>query len=385
MPTPQKNFVKSLTLGDYMNFRLRKFIGAVALIAGAFAPAATSHTADVPDFLKAISGNPPPPSATDIATRNVLQLNVSMFSLYDAAGQTFRKNILANHPLILALFSGAGGRMILYKPGQAPIDAPSVPKAYQVMKSLGHSTMAISEVVLPYLDKADNKSWMAPMRSYLAEMKSALETIDSAEMPADWRPNSRTILENNIAFMEDCLTKGMISLDALQAFTKKQGPFLMKAINWAASTQVKHWMGVLDGWKKDLGPDFDKAYAASNTIYVARQNNVLFSVLAQYFGPEAMNDRLILLETISFTTTPEDMLQSMVRIISDRTVGSLFFNQHRLMDYELMGGDARKTIISEMKARGKDAFLPPLVPFGSKQWPSLITPGTGASSLDDVK
>ena len=89
---------------------------------------------------------------------------------------------------------------------------------------------------------------------------------------------------------------------------------------------------------------------------MARQNNVLFSVLAQYFPPEAINDRLMLIETISFTTTPQDMLTSMVRIISDRSVGALFFGNDQLMDYELMGGDARKTIISEMQRRGKTAL-----------------------------
>lgn len=166
------------------------------------------------------------------------------------------------------------------------------------MKSLGHSTMAISEVVLPYLDNPDDKSWVAPMQAYLTEMKSALDGIGAAEMPDDWRPNSRAILENNIAFMEDCLAKGMISLDAVQAFAKKQAPVLRHAIAWAAQTQVKHWMGVLDDWKQDLGGSFDQVYGASNTIYVARQNNVLFSVLAQYFGPKAINDRLMLIETI---------------------------------------------------------------------------------------
>jgi hypothetical protein len=134
-----------------------------------------------------------------------------------------------------------------------------------------------------------------------------------------------------------------------------------------------------------LGPDFDKAYGAANTIYVARQNNVLFSVLAQYFGPEAINDRLMLIETISFTTTPEDMMVALVRIISDRSVGGLYFNNYHLMDYELMGGDARKTIISEMKKRGKEPVLPPAVPFGSKQWPALISGGSGPASLDDIK
>jgi hypothetical protein len=43
--------------------------------------------------------------AGDLATKNVLQLNISMFALYDNAGSVFRKNILDQHPLILALFS----------------------------------------------------------------------------------------------------------------------------------------------------------------------------------------------------------------------------------------------------------------------------------------
>ena len=133
-----------------------------------------------------------------------------------------------------------------------------------------------------------------------------------------------------------------------------------------------------------LGSDWDKAYAASNTIYVARQNNVLFSVLAQFFGPEAINDRLILIETISFTTTPDDMLVSLTRMIGDRSVGSLFFGNYRLMDYELMGGDARAAIIAESAKRGGTPFLPPAVPFGSKQWPTLITPGPGPTSLADL-
>ena len=361
----------------------RLAIGTIA--AGFVAGSALAQgTAGLPDYLTTITGTTPP-APVDLATKNVLQLNTSMFALYDNAGRVFRKNILDKHPIILALFSGAGGRMILYKPGQPPVDAPSVPRQYQVQKSLGHSVMAISEVVMPYLGNAADKTWVAPMRAYLSEMKSALEGIEQADMPNDWKPNSKAILENNVAFMEDCLTKGVITFDALQAYAKKQGPLLKLAINWAASTQVKHWMGVLDKWKAELGADFDKTYAASNTIYVARQNNVLFSVLAQYFGPEAINDRLMLIETVSFTTTPEDMLTSMVRIISDRSVGGLFFNSYHLMDYELMGGDARKTIISEMKARGKEPFLPPLVPFGSKQWPTLISGGSGPASLDDLK
>lgn len=359
-------------------------VGLVLAAAFAVSPLSGATAGDLPVYLKPISGTPQATSPQDIATRNVLQLNTTMFSLYENAGMAFRKNILDKHPVILALFSGAGGRMILYRPGQPPTEAPPVPKVYQVMKSLGHSTMAVSEVVLPYLDNPGDKTWVAPMQAYLTEMKSALDGIGVAEMPDEWRANSRAILQNNIAFMEDSLAKGVITLDAVEAFAKKQAPVLRNAIAWAAQTQVKHWMSVLDGWKTELGGSFDNAYAASNTIYVARQNNVLFSVLAQHFGPEAINDRLILIETISFTTTPDDMLTSLVRIISDRSVGGLFFNNYRLMDYELMGGDARKAIVKEMNARGKEPFLPPQVPFGSNQWPALVSGGSGAASLDDL-
>jgi hypothetical protein len=31
------------------------------------------------------------------------------------------------------------------------------------------------------------------------------------------------------------------------------------------------------------------------------------------------------------------------------------------------------------------AFLPPVVPFGSKQWPTLVTPGPGPASIADLK
>ena len=96
-------------------------------------PAEAQAPGSVPDYLAGIIGTTPqtPPA---LATRDVLQLNTSMFALYDAAAKTFQENIMARHPIILALFSGAGGRMILYRPGKPPEEAPSVPVVYQVMK-----------------------------------------------------------------------------------------------------------------------------------------------------------------------------------------------------------------------------------------------------------
>jgi hypothetical protein len=337
----------------------------------------------LPDYMEPIAGHPTSTSA-EIATKNVLALNTSMFELYDNAAKVFQKNILNTHPVMLGLFSGAGGRFILYRPGQPPLDAPPVPIVYQLMKSVGHSTMALAEVVGPYLDNPDDQSWRDPMLAFRSRMKSALDGLELTAMPPDWRDNSRIVLENNIAFMDECLAKNVVAFAALKAFAEKQAPHLKLNIAWAAQTQIGHWMGVIADWKKLLGSDWDKTYAASNTIYVARQNNMLFSVLAQFFGPEAINDRLILIETMGFTTTPAEMLESLTRIIADRSVGALFFGNYYLMDFELMGGDGRAAIIAEDAKRGMKPFLPPAVPFGSKQWPTLITPGPGPASLADL-
>ena len=345
---------------------------------------AASNAQTLPSYMAPIAGKTAALPA-DTATSDMLALNSGMFELYGDAAKIFQKNVLSKHPVILALFSGAGGKMILYRPGMAPVEAPQVPVVYQLLKSVGHSTMALAEVAGPYVDNADDKSWRGSMLAYRSRMQSALDGLDLTPMEPGWRDNNRIILQNNLAFMDECVAKGVIPFATLEAFSKKQAPYLARNVTWAAQTQVAHWMTILTDWKSQIGADWDKTYAASNTIYVARQNNVLFSVLAQFFGPEAVNDRLLLIETVSFTTTPSDMLESLTRIIADRSVGSLFFGSYHLMDYELMGGDARVAIAAETGKRGMTTFLPPVVPFGSKQWPTLITPGPGPASIADLR
>jgi len=91
-----------------------------------------------------------------------MALNTAMFELYGDAAQIFKKNILSKHPVILGLFSGAGGRFILYRAGPGPRSrGAQVPIDYQLMKSVGHSTMALTEVVGPHLDNSADQTWRA--------------------------------------------------------------------------------------------------------------------------------------------------------------------------------------------------------------------------------
>jgi hypothetical protein len=340
-------------------------------------------SADTPPYMKMLVGHPATTKAAT-AEQNLLNLDISMFGFYDDSLRTFQKNLLAQHPVILALFTNGGGAFTLYRPGMAPVAAKPVPVVYQYLKSVAHATMAIFEIAAPHLDNPNDQAWRLPMTADRAETKNALDTLDDADMTPEWRDNCRTILTNNLAFMDAALAANVVQWDALQKFAAQQKPYLAKNISWAAKVQVDHWMEVVAGWKAALGSSWKDAYGVSNSIYVTKQNNILLSVLAQYFGRDAMNTRLMLFETTNFSTTADAMLELLTRVVADRSVGQAFFGNYYLMDYELMGGDARNAIIAAAKKRGMTPYLPPLVPFGSHDWPMRTTAGSGPGSIEDL-
>src|SRR5438045_4487384 len=173
-----------------------KLYPCLAVVAILFSGTVT-NAQTLPSYMAPIAGKTAA-TAADIATKDMLALNTGMFELYGDAAKIFQRNILSKHPVILGLFSGAGGRMILYRPGMAPLDAPQVPIVYQLLKSVGHSTMALAEVVGPYVDNADDKSWRGSMLAYRSRMQSALDGLDATPLEPRRSNHNLTILTTNI-------------------------------------------------------------------------------------------------------------------------------------------------------------------------------------------
>jgi hypothetical protein len=341
----------------------------------------------VPEFLRVVVADEKSANARVVAEQSLLALNSSMLRLYDESLEKFKQNMRDRVPIILALFTGAGGQFILYRPGRDPEIAPSVPLVYQLAKGVGHSSMAIYQVVAPYLaNPKSNQSWKAPLSAYRTENQTALDSLGALDISVDDRAVLRAILERNLAFMDQCLSKGTYTYEDLERYTRDVVPYSVKTIAIGSSAQVGHWMKVMEEWKECLGKDWDRTYAVSNSLYVSRQNNILFSVLAQFFGTEPIGDRLLLIETPEFETTPEKMLDVLGRIVADRGLGMVFFRDYFLMDVELLGGGARQALEREMKKRGRQPILPPLAPFRSNDWPwkTDATKGKGPARLEDV-
>ena len=364
----------------------------------------------IPDFMKIVVASGPTATPAEVATQNAVQLDNSMMAIYDRAHGTFQQNFVAQTPIIMALFTNAGGNWILYRPGQPPLIAPQVPVGYQIVKGVSHSAMAIYQIVAPYVGNPADPSWLAPLTVWCAQQKGVLATAGDLDLPADVKDAVKGILNANIGFMETSLKNKTFTADELTKFARSLEPFLGKTIGYAAKTQVTHWMGVMDDWKKLLGDDWSKTYGLTNTLYVTRTNTIFFTIMAQYFGREAINDRLLLFETTEFQTEAATMLDLLSRIVADRVLGRVFFRDFFLMDVELVssgsreaitndmakriassGGayatyNSRNTIVDETKKRGMALLMPPLAPFHSQQWPwrTIAADGEGAATIKEA-
>lgn len=346
------------------------------------------QASEVPKFMQSfVIDESKPVSKENIAFDNVKVLNDEMFTIYDRSLGIYKQNFLDSHPLIMGLFSGKGGRFILYRPGQPPLEAKSVPRIYQVAKSVGHSAMATFVLLAPYTSNASTDlAWLGSLISYRTSVQTSIDALDQLELDPKEHKLLLDTLNQIAAFMDTCIENRTFTYEQVQTFSRNIKPNLAKLIDVATNAQVKHWWEVLSEWKKMLGKDWENTYGLSNSIYVARQNNILFSILVQFFGEQAINDRLILLETTDFTTTPELMMDAFMRIVSDRLIGEAFFKNPRLMDFELLGGSARKVIEAEAADHGVKPLLPPRVPFNSNEWPWKIDPnsGTGPVSMEEI-
>ncbi|WP_424215968.1 hypothetical protein ACN20G_27875 (plasmid) [Streptomyces sp. BI20] len=307
------------------------------------------------------------------AERTVLALNEAMTGVYAAAREGHRERLLAEFPVLLALFDGAGGRMSLRVPGSAVRQAPPVPVEYRFLKSLAHSAVAVHEVAGSPTGGGHLSA--AGLTTVLEEASAALSEVRLG--PAA-RVAAEAVLDAGRGFLS--VPRGSREADPgeLEAFGRACAPHVVTLIEEAAGVQVAHWMGVLEEWRAVVGrASWERLHAAVNTLYVTRRKNVLFTVLAQFMGEEAFGDRLLLFETPEFTTTEDRMLDALTRVVADRGLGRSFFRHGRVMDVEIMGDAAARAVLREGARRGMAPVLPSSAPFDARHWPWPTEPTGG--------
>jgi hypothetical protein len=330
---------------------------------------AANQASAIPEFMAVIVGSSPPATPRTLAERSVLALDAAMQATYAAALARYRATLRATHPILLALFDQGGGTLMVYPPGAPPVTEPQPPLAYQLVKSVAHSAMASFQLTAPFLREPDPAAWQGPLAAYRDLITAALPGMGDLDLEAADREAMTAILAHNLDFLDDALASGELRYRALAAFARGQTPLIRRAIEAAARAQVRHWTGLLDRWRHELGADWDRTYAATNTLYMTRTRNTLFELLAQVMGEQAIDERLFLFETLAYTTEPDAMLEMLTRVVADRALGQVFFGDYYRMDVELVADAVEDAIRAEAKAAGEKPLLPGLAPFHTHAWP----------------
>ena len=322
------------------------------------------------------------------ATANVLALNAAMMPIYETELIKFQAHLMQTTPIIVARFSGDGGHLVLYRPGKEPLAASEPPVTYKLAKSIGHSAMISYEMSAPYLTTSTtDKSWQLQMQQFQKKIVTALSTLNALDATVEDKQTFKVTLDKINSYLSKCLSQGFIDKAQLDEFSKQINPDLPKLIQISATSQVAHQMAVLAKWKEMLGNDWNKTYALTNTMYVTRQNNIIFSMLAQFLGKEAINHRLFLFETTTFTTTDKNLLNLWARLMSDRGLAQTMLGDYYAMDSELLSNGGREIIINEAKKYSLPIILPKEEPFDSTAWPWRHNPnsGSGPANLSEIK
>lgn len=185
----------------------------------------------VPGFLaNVVTPVPKRPRSEEVAAQRAITLNNAMLGIYDDALVHYQENLLANCPVILGLFTGEGGEFTLYRPNHEPLEAPAPPIGYQVVKSTGHSAMAMFQLVAPFLGDPASGAWRAPMETYRLQNHQVLECAGDLPIPDPAKEAVRSILAANVAFMDRCLDTGTFDQEALEHFAQPLKPHLQAAI-----------------------------------------------------------------------------------------------------------------------------------------------------------
>jgi hypothetical protein len=279
------------------------------------------------------------------AAKRLYNLDDTMMANY---ADTQRLVGQSQSPVILAMFNRVGGKYVLIRNGNVEAVEP-VPALYQQIKSVSHTIVGIFEIVSSYFANPEVENWRPKLTEYNKMLKEALATLGDVGMPPEVEKHCRAILEGGIKFTDEALKKGTFSSEGYSAYAKSVWPATAKNVELAGKLQVDHFEALITKWRKEMGEEeWSRLYAVVNTAWAMRRENVHFQILAQMMGRDAVNDRLIIAESIQ-DPTQDDLIMLLGRVINDRDLAVHVFGKklEYRMDVELMGEAAREETLKQ--------------------------------------
>jgi hypothetical protein len=317
--------------------------------------------------------------------KNILELNTTAFDNYRPARAKFETELLKTTPIIV---SNELGPMTLYRPGKAPLMAPPPPLEFQLTHSIAHTILTVYLISSPYLNTSQiNKTWVPKFQQFQKQIKDAMSSVDNLKLKDDDRLAYLSLLTKVNSYLSLCLKRQYIAMTDFNSFMLQSRVDLAKLIKIGDTYLLVPYMQIVSQWKKILGSDWDKTYAIVTAGYQFRQNSMMFSILAEFMGKNAINHRLFLFGTTSDDSPKySELIDNLSRILIDRQIGQAALGDYYLMDSGLIYDAGMKVISENLKQYNLPNILPDFEPFNSTDWPWRHNPnsGSGPATIDDI-
>ncbi|NNM59705.1 MAG: hypothetical protein HKM04_07805 [Legionellales bacterium] len=270
-------------------------------------------------------------------------LEPEMFTTMKAQADIYQEQLLAAHPVIVALFSPAGGQFVLYRPGQAPLIAPVLPQAqdYEFATLVEHAAMSTYAVAIRGINDSTHFDWQNQLQEYQKKIGAADASINNLTVSSSEKILFHRILGKTNDFMTQSLKQNTLSPQNTANYADSLKPDFVRLSKLVIDAQVNHWMGVTADWKKLLGKDWGHTYGVVLYIDTRPQNNIFLAVLAYYMGESAVGKQLFYFTTQSYSPTAEQAIEQLAKTMPDKVLANQVYGGYYLSYSQILGQTAR--------------------------------------------
>ncbi len=268
----------------------------------------------------------------------------ALLRLQDLAEETFEARspgCLTRLPaIILSVGTPSGGRFrLIHREFQETVEPVDI--AFATLKYVAHAPLGLFGALFPEaleIHRPDLES-VGKLEEYFRE---TLARVDDLPVDVPSRQACRQILTDSLAFVG----QGQFHRDAFTRYARSIEAPTGMTMRVAARVQLEGIERQVQKWRERIGEkDWAGLHAAVASGWARVNNSPRQQALEQAMGPEAARERLF---TIQGVKTEEALLQRLAKIVNQRDLSEVFFDEKERMEEDLMGRPAREFI----EARG---------------------------------
>lgn len=215
---------------------------------------------------------------------------------------------------------------------------PYTPPLYDQLKSIAHLSLGLVSAGLYALEMPNDPFWRSAFGDLRAKALAAKGRLDSSVLNAEQKQRQIQLIDLSVDYIDRALAQAAVNAGELKAYSLATAPILLANTTDAANAQIEALDQAVKSLAKQLSPDeWGRAMAVITGPKTPREGNLQAQYFLFSFGEKATGQRVQYMENIFDEDQALSVLQT---ILTDRKIGSIFFNDPTRMERDLLSDAA---------------------------------------------